>query len=413
MEERVAVSRHFFKVMIPGFQQRLNLPPGFCKKLKEEKSRQAMVRTRKGSWKMKVCRNPQDGLMSLEDGWGEFVCAHGLSVGDFVVFEHTGGLLFNALVFDPSACEKEFLVEFKEEDDQESPEGNCSKRKSGKKAVNVSYHSKKPHFILIMKPYHAHKLARVTIPVKFLRSNNLEKMSSVVFRNPDHHQRRAWSVRVLVEETPTLRARMDRGWHDFYVSNKLKDGDFASKLQSKAAKRRGLVAMAMAAAAKAYHSPLLMAAQKPTTTTVSSKKNTTVFPLGEPGPRLGNSASTQPVKLLTRVEQLRLLSKAEKAGLLSAAEKFGLSLSTIERLGLLSKAEELGVLSAATDPGTPSTLFSLSLFLLVLGPACVYLVPEDYPWEIGLQVVVALLSVAGGSAAFAASNLVSTLQKSN
>lgn len=119
------------------------------------------------------------------------------------------------------------------------------------------------------------------------------------------------------------------------------------------------------------------------------------------------------MKLLTRVEQLRLLSKAEKAGLLSAAEKSGLSLSTIERLGLLSKAEEFGVLSAATDPGTPSTLLNLSLALFVLGPACVFLVPEDYPWEIGLQVVVALLSVAGGSAAFAASNLVSTLQKSN
>ncbi|KAL2254101.1 uncharacterized protein LOC105168870 [Sesamum indicum] len=177
--------------------------------------------------------------------------------------------------------------------------------------------------------------------------------------------------------------------------------------------------MALAAAANVY-SPPLMAAQKPnappsttTTTTLSSKKNTTVFPLGEPGPRVGYSASAQPVKLLTRVEQLRLLSKAEKAGLLSAAEKFGLSLSTIERLGLLSKAEELGVLSAATDPGTPSALLSLSLFLLVLGPASVYLVPEDYPWEIGLQVVVVLLSVVGGSAAFAASNLVSTLQKSN
>ncbi|GFQ03118.1 hypothetical protein PHJA_002455600 [Phtheirospermum japonicum] len=158
--------------------------------------------------------------------------------------------------------------------------------------------------------------------------------------------------------------------------------------------------MAQAMAAKSY-SPFLIqsrsAQKQPIPTTVTSKKST----------------STPPVKLLTRVEQLRLLSKAERAGLLSAAEKSGLSLSTIERLGLLSKAEEFGVLSAATDPGTPSTLLSLSLALLAVGPACVYLVPEDYPWEIGLQVAVALLSVVGGSAAFAASNLVSTLQKSN
>lgn len=148
-----------------------------------------------------------------------------------------------------------------------------------------------------------------------------------------------------------------------------------------------------------------------TTKTVGSKKGTTVFPMGEPGPRYSSTSTTSPVKLLTRVEQLRLLTKAEKAGLLSAAEKFGLSLTTIEELGLLSKAEELGVLSAATNPETPSTLLTLSLGLLLLGPTFVFLVPEDYTWEIAVQVLVALLSVVGGSAAFAASNLVANLQK--
>ncbi|GMH27786.1 hypothetical protein Nepgr_029629 [Nepenthes gracilis] len=165
-------------------------------------------------------------------------------------------------------------------------------------------------------------------------------------------------------------------------------------------------------------SPLLvqsMAKPNPsaTKTLISSRKAATVFPEGEPGPRTSVRSTTPPVKLLTRVEQLRLLTKAEKAGLLSAAEKFGLSLSTIEQLGLLSKAEEFGVLSAASNPGTPTTLLSLSLGLLLLGPVCVYLVPEDYPWEVVLQVAIALLSVVGGSAAFAASNLVSILQKSN
>ncbi|GAB4845376.1 hypothetical protein Ancab_038784 [Ancistrocladus abbreviatus] len=145
----------------------------------------------------------------------------------------------------------------------------------------------------------------------------------------------------------------------------------------------------------------------------TSGKDAPVFPLDEPGPRTISRSTTPPVKLLTRVEQLRLLTKAEKAGLLSAAEKFGLSLSTIEQLGLLSKAEEFGILSAATNPGTPSNLLSLSLGLLLLGPVCVYLVPEDYPWEVVLQAVVALVCVVGGSAAFAASNLVSNLQKSN
>uniref|UniRef100_A0A2P2JJE5 Uncharacterized protein LOC105112540 n=1 Tax=Rhizophora mucronata TaxID=61149 RepID=A0A2P2JJE5_RHIMU len=158
------------------------------------------------------------------------------------------------------------------------------------------------------------------------------------------------------------------------------------------------------------------ATQKPSPSaarTVSSKKNSAVFPLGEQGPRSSPLVTSPPIKLLTRVEKLKLLTKAEKAGLLSAAEKFGLSLSTIEKLGLLTKAEELGILSAATDPGTPGALFSLGIGLLLLGPSCVYLVPEDRPWEVALQVVVALISVVGGSAALAASNFVSNLQKSS
>ncbi|XP_021761479.1 uncharacterized protein LOC110726327 [Chenopodium quinoa] len=138
---------------------------------------------------------------------------------------------------------------------------------------------------------------------------------------------------------------------------------------------------------------------------MASKKSNSSSSTKTTGSKKGN-----PVKLLTRVEQLRLLTKAEKAGLLSAAEKAGLSLTTIEELGLLSKAEELGVLSAATNPETPTTLFTLSLGLLLLGPAFVFLVPEDHTWEIAVQVLVALLSVVGGSAAFAASNLVANLQ---
>lgn len=145
------------------------------------------------------------------------------------------------------------------------------------------------------------------------------------------------------------------------------------------------------------------------TKSLAQLQNSTVFPLGEK-PRSAVT-STQSVKLLTRMEQLRLLTKAEKAGLLSAAEKAGLSLSTIEKLGLLSKAEELGVLSAATDPSTPGSLFTLSFVLLLLGPLFVYLVPEDNVVEVGLQAVVALICVVGGSAGFAGSSFVSNLQK--
>lgn len=140
-----------------------------------------------------------------------------------------------------------------------------------------------------------------------------------------------------------------------------------------------------------------------------------VLQVGDKSANLRDKVSGEPaaIKLLSRVQQLRLLTKAEKAGLLSAAEKAGFSLSTIEKLGLLSKAEEFGILTAATNPTTPGSLLVLALVLLLAGPAFVYFVPEDAAWQVVLQFAVALATVLGGSAAFAASNFVSTLQKSD
>ncbi|KAF8776688.1 hypothetical protein HU200_003416 [Digitaria exilis] len=146
----------------------------------------------------------------------------------------------------------------------------------------------------------------------------------------------------------------------------------------------------------------------------SMVQGTTVFPLGEPGPRPATaSAKSPPVKLLTNVEKLRLLTKAERAGLLSAAERAGLSLSAVEGLGLLSKAEELGALSAATDPATPGALLALAVPLLAAGPAVVYLVPEEQAWQVAIQAVAALVCVVGGAGAVAASTFVSRLQGSS
>ncbi|KAJ3674300.1 hypothetical protein LUZ60_004916 [Juncus effusus] len=158
--------------------------------------------------------------------------------------------------------------------------------------------------------------------------------------------------------------------------------------------------------------PMAMAARKLSTRVDATKRGTTVFPVGEPGPRQLSTA-TSPIKLLTNVEKLRLLSKAEKAGLLSLAENLGFSLSTVERLGLLSKAEELGVLSAVTDPSLPSGILLASLVLLGLGPVCVFVVPESSPVEIAVQVAVVALSLVGGSTGFAAYSFVSKLQNSS
>ncbi|PIN12619.1 hypothetical protein CDL12_14772 [Handroanthus impetiginosus] len=224
MEGKLATIRHFFKVMMPGFHEKLNLPPAFCEKVKQEKSEWAIVKSRKGTWKVRLCRNGE-GLMCLKDGWANFVNKHGLSIGDFVLFEHIGHLHFNAFVFDPSACEREFVMEF--DNEHEGANGNYHPRNTNEqptatKESRPSSKNKNPHFAVTMQPHHAHKRSKVTIPAEFSRTNNIFKNSSVTLRDPCKKQ---WLVKLLVQKQGRIRCRMERGWYDFYVSNKLKDGD--------------------------------------------------------------------------------------------------------------------------------------------------------------------------------------------
>ncbi|KAL4858166.1 hypothetical protein ACK3TF_001659 [Chlorella vulgaris] len=117
-------------------------------------------------------------------------------------------------------------------------------------------------------------------------------------------------------------------------------------------------------------------------------------------------------KILGRIEQLKLLSKLEKSGLLSLAERNGVTLSKLEKSGLLSTAEGLGVVSLLGDRNFPGTLYALATALLVAGPAAVYFLPDDSTGLVALQAVIALVCIAGGSAAWGGASLLSSLQKS-
>ncbi|KAL8529398.1 hypothetical protein ACS0TY_006719 [Phlomoides rotata] len=213
MEEDVAISRHFFKALIPGFNKKVNLPPGFCKKIKAEKSEWATLRSRRGRWEMGISRNGE-GVVSFEAGWPQFVNHHSLKVGDFVLFQHVCGLKFNVLVFDRSCCEKEFGVEPKDD----------SSRETEKESV-ISFDTRNPHFITTMQPHHAiaTKKTRLNIPIGFVRSNNVVKNTrSAILRNDGGG---VWRVNVVVCKGGQFRVYLGKGWCDFYDSNELKTGD--------------------------------------------------------------------------------------------------------------------------------------------------------------------------------------------
>ncbi|GER26707.1 transcriptional factor B3 family protein [Striga asiatica] len=256
MEAKVAVNKHFFKVMMPGFHEKLNIPPAFSKNLGREKSGEAILTSPKGTWTVEACRDGEEGLLCLKDGWPQFVHHHSLSVGDFVVFQHISGLRFNAFIFDRTACEKEFLDRpIKKE--LHVPNSPLHLKKPIKKELHVpkkpikkelhvpnqapnspihlrkamwerekelarSHNIQEPHFLLTMKPYHASK-SWVHIPSEFCQSMKLEDKPYMIVRDP---LGRSWPMKLKFEKNNGCkRIRICFGWNEFYESNGLKEGD--------------------------------------------------------------------------------------------------------------------------------------------------------------------------------------------
>ncbi|CAH9100396.1 unnamed protein product [Cuscuta epithymum] len=120
----------FLKVMFPGFQTKLTLPPLVCEKLNGEKSSKATLVTVKGSWDVEI-ENGDQGNLCFGKGWDAFVMNHGIRVEDFAVFEYTGGICFNVSLLDKNGNEKKMdSIRPGEQDDQkiDSPKPNPIKK---------------------------------------------------------------------------------------------------------------------------------------------------------------------------------------------------------------------------------------------------------------------------------------------
>ena len=86
-----------------------SIPRSFHKQLqvqdKQDKN-EVVLRAKRGkTWEIKV--DHQQGY-KFKDGWEYFCKYYGLQVGDFLVFKHRGNLVFDVLIFDPTACERKF-----------------------------------------------------------------------------------------------------------------------------------------------------------------------------------------------------------------------------------------------------------------------------------------------------------------
>ncbi|XP_066386662.1 putative B3 domain-containing protein Os03g0621600 isoform X1 [Miscanthus floridulus] len=97
--------KYFFKVLVGDFRERLVIPDKFEQHFRGLIANSAKLESHCGyTFDVEVAKNL--GKVVLQTGWKEFVTAHGLNMGDLLVFKYDGTSRFKVFIFDLSCREK-------------------------------------------------------------------------------------------------------------------------------------------------------------------------------------------------------------------------------------------------------------------------------------------------------------------
>lgn len=266
----------FFKVLMPGdFDHKLKIPLGFKKHIIHDRLGMGTIQSPLGTtWHVKLLE--EEGSMYIGEGWREFVRAHELEIGYFLVFRYEGDMVFSVEIFDYSCCLKEYtpiahegakeeanfevipstpaqILEGKENvrvssrgqaivtslktsrrdkcssqgqaiatSPKTSCRGKCSSRgqaivTSLKTGSPGKCFSEEEHYF--EKTIHSTERGFIVVPRDFCRMNGLRVHMKVILNDP---KGRSWKVNFLACPTTYY---LGKGWIDFVKGNGLKVGN--------------------------------------------------------------------------------------------------------------------------------------------------------------------------------------------
>ncbi|CAN6298537.1 unnamed protein product [Urochloa humidicola] len=97
--------KHFFKPMVGDFAETMSIPARFANNFNGHISEVASLKSPSGkTWSIGVGSDADEVV--LQSGWKEFVSAHSIAEGDFLLFKYSGASSFDVLIFDASGCQK-------------------------------------------------------------------------------------------------------------------------------------------------------------------------------------------------------------------------------------------------------------------------------------------------------------------
>ncbi|PHT29845.1 hypothetical protein CQW23_30563 [Capsicum baccatum] len=203
---------HFFKPILPGFKNGLKIPIGFLKYLKGHDHIEHVVLKRAGNkWLVKM------NGRRLEDGWEKFAEEHDLQLGDMLIFRHEGDMDFDVSIFDSTHCDTEY-AEYMQIQKEKEKEIKTSGKAFSNVEATMDMHLSRSQFICTIKPYSLSKYF-LCIPKRFAQENRLiDRKCNIIMSD----KQRSWTFSVYTSGEITY---FGRGWHEFCITNCLKEGD--------------------------------------------------------------------------------------------------------------------------------------------------------------------------------------------
>ncbi|PHT63771.1 hypothetical protein T459_32381, partial [Capsicum annuum] len=230
------------------------IPIGFLKYLKGHDHIEHVVLKRAGNkWLVKM------NGRRLEDGWEKFAEEHDLRLGDMLIFRHEGDMDFDVSIFDSTHCDTEYaeymqiqkekekevedeneneddeVVEdendYEDDDDGEEEDENENENDDAEEErgddeckafsnveATMDMHLSRSQFICTIKPYSLSKYF-LCIPKRFAQENRLiDRKCNIIMSD----KLRSWTFSVYTSGEITY---FGRGWHEFCITNCLKEGD--------------------------------------------------------------------------------------------------------------------------------------------------------------------------------------------
>ncbi|XP_038975568.1 putative B3 domain-containing protein REM15 isoform X2 [Phoenix dactylifera] len=232
----------FFKVLMPGFEKKLRIPPAFVKYITNLRDKRATLISPLGKlWSVNIhgCKEK----MCFREGWPEFAQAHDLKLGCFMVFRYEDDRTFSFQVFDTSACRKDYSPvgvqsvarmdirqdlnsEDASEDTSQGPMTQGSRKQirmmdEGRPLTERTFSScsGRKSFVAIISDYNLNR-NYMSIPASFKESSDIMTKDEVILKDGEG---RSWHVSIC--KRGKKGAFLAKGWRDFCVGNRLGEGD--------------------------------------------------------------------------------------------------------------------------------------------------------------------------------------------